>query len=157
MIRHPCNFPHLMSTVALSPMMNRRNHLELVRKLRAIPKPTHVRSSVRLSVCLSVCLSVFLSFCLSCLSVCLFVCLSVCLSVCLKPKFDQLFCVPLNLRGPRSGPPSASSSNFVFYQPNFSQKCFGFRQDRTDGRTDRQTYGQTDAISIFWAFLLLRN
>ena len=52
-------------------------------------------------------------------------------------------------RGPQSGPPSASSSNFVFYQPNFSPKCFGFRQDRqtdrqTDRRTDRQTDGQTD-------------
>ena len=49
---------------------------------------------------------------------------------------------------PRSGPPSASSSIF-------SPKCFGFfgfrhffgfRQDR-----------QTDAINMFWAFLVLKN
>ena len=38
---------------------------------------------------------------------------------------------------------NASSSNFGFKRPNF-----GFRQ--TDGRTD----GQTDAINIFWAFLV---
>ena len=33
------------------------------------------------------------------------------------------------------------SSNFVFYQPNFSPKCFGFRHlvsDRTDRQTDRR-------------------
>ena len=46
--------------------------------------------------------------------------------------------------GPRSRP-SASSSNFVFYQPNVSPKCFGFTKvfwfqtGQTDRRTDRQT------------------
>ena len=55
-------------------------------------------------------------------------------------------------RGPLRRPPSASSSNFVFYQPNFSSKFFGFTNFfwLQTGQTDRQT----DAISMFWAFLI---
>ena len=51
----------------------------------------------------------------------------------------------LSFSGRGEGSPSASSSNFVFYQPNFSSKVFGFRQDRqTDRQTDRRTDRQTD-------------
>ena len=48
-------------------------------------------------------------------------------------------------RGPLRGPSSASSSNFVFYQPNFSPKVLGFTKvfwfqtGQTDRQTDRQT------------------
>ena len=47
------------------------------------------------------------------------------------------------------------STNQIFHQNVLvSPKFFGFRQDRqTDGQTDRQT----DAISMFWAFLVLKN
>ena len=50
------------------------------------------------------------------------------------PQVDQqrVLIEDVERHGPRSGPPSASSSNFVFYQPNFPPNFFGFRQ--TDRR-----------------------